>query len=365
MINSDRIKQVRELRGLTQKKLAKRIGIKQSAISQNEGGILSVSDEIMQRIILQTGFPLSFFKQPNSIDFPLGSLLFRKRSSMTLKERCEARQYARTIFEVLEKMMLKISPIANRLPRLDDDSVSCAIQTRTFLGLSPDLPIEHLINTLENNGVIILALPIEIKNLDAFSAWVGNDKRRPVIVLSRNLEHGDRLRFNVAHELGHLVMHQAIIGDISKIEKEANVFAGEFLTPKESMLKQLLSPVTLSSLTPLKSRWKVSVQLLIRRAYDINKINQRQYKYLMQQLGIKGLRKNEPIKIPAEKPRMMGQIAETLYNIPIDYRRLASQMNLPVQIIKDTLEVHAIRANPVIYSQKTNGKILNFNKDRN
>ncbi len=364
MINSDRIKQVRELRGLTQNKLAERIGIKQSAISQIESGVLSPSDEIMQRIVLQTGFPLSFFKQPNSIDFPLGSLLFRKRASMTLKERCEARQYARTIFEVLEKMMSQVDQISNRIPRFDDDPVSCAIQARSSLGLSPDLPIENLTNTLENCGLIVLALPIEIKKLDAFSAWVGNDKRRPVIVLSKNLEHGDRLRFNLAHELGHLVMHQAIIGDISKIEREANVFASEFLTPKEVMIKQMLPPITLATLAPLKSRWRVSIQLLIRRAYDINKITDRQYKYLMQQMSIKGLRKNEPIKIPIEKPRMMGQIAEMLYNIPIDYQKLASQMNLPVQIIKDTFAVHAIKAEHIL-DNHTNGKVLNFKRDIN
>ena len=75
MINGDRVKQVREIRRWTQKEMARRIGVKQSAISQIESGILEASEEIVQRIVLQTGFPLSFFKQSNTIDFPLGSLL--------------------------------------------------------------------------------------------------------------------------------------------------------------------------------------------------------------------------------------------------------------------------------------------------
>ena len=99
MINGDRIKQTREIRGWTQKQLAERIGIKQTTISQIESGVLQPSDEITERIILQTGFPPAFFKQPNTIDFPLGSLLYRKRSSVTLRARSQARQYARVILK--------------------------------------------------------------------------------------------------------------------------------------------------------------------------------------------------------------------------------------------------------------------------
>lgn len=53
------------------------------------------------------------------------------------------------------------------------------------MGLSPDSPIDNLVHILEKSGVIILALPITLDDLDAFSAWVGNDNRRPVIALSK------------------------------------------------------------------------------------------------------------------------------------------------------------------------------------
>jgi transcriptional regulator with XRE-family HTH domain len=69
VINGERIKQARELRGLTQKELARRVNITQSIIAQIENGIRPPSENILECIILTTGFPLSFFKQP-SFDFP-------------------------------------------------------------------------------------------------------------------------------------------------------------------------------------------------------------------------------------------------------------------------------------------------------
>lgn len=358
MINGDRVKQVREIRGWTQKELADRIQVKQSTISQIESGILEASEEIMQRIVLQTGFPPSFFKQSNTTDFPLGSLLYRGRSSITLYARSQARQYARVILEVVKKIeSTNIKEIALRVPRLEDDPVMCAIQTRSSLGLSPDSPIDNLTHTLEKNGVVILALPIPLNDMDAFSAWVGSDKRRPVVALAKNVEYGDRLRFNLAHELGHLVMHQAMSGAIRMIEKQADEFAAEFLTPKDSISKEINRPVSIATLTPLKIRWKVSVQFLIRRAYNLQKINENQYKYLMIQIS-KGGRKNEPIKIRPEKPRLLGQLSEMRYGVPIDYKKLAADMNLPPTLTKEILEVHSIKSQ--LIDTNENGKIVSF-----
>lgn len=343
MINGDRIRQARELRGVTQIAFGKAIGVNQSAVAQIESGGIAPSEQVLQRIVLQTGLPLAFFKQPNSTDFPLGSLLFRARASMTLKERSEARQYARTVFEIAEKMEKHVSKVSLRIPRIDDDPISAAIQTRSSLGLSPDTPIANLISAVERSGVLVIALSAELEKRDAFSAWVGIGKQRPVIVIASNNVPGDRLRFTVAHELGHLVMHQAFVGDIASIEKEASIFASEFLMPKEAMIREITLPVTLASLFPLKLKWKVSIQALIRRANSLEIITPRQYKYLMQQMSMNGMRIKEPGDIPVEKPRKISQMAELIYGIPINFKKFASEVNLPVHFVKDTIEAHAMK----------------------
>jgi hypothetical protein len=63
----------------------------------------------------------------------------------------------------------------------------------------------------------------------------------------------------------------------------------------------------------------------------------------MQQLSSKGMRIKEVGDIPVEKPRMISQMAELIYGIPINYKKLASDVNLPVQLVKETLEAHAMK----------------------
>lgn len=361
MINGERIKQVRELRGFTQTEFARSIGVHQSEIAQIETGRITPGDEIVQQIAFKTGFPISFFKQPTSVDFPLGSLLYRARASITLKERNRANQFARTVYEVIDRFQNDgniINEISVRVPSIDDLPNNAAITTRSALGLSSNKPIDDLINALELGGCIIIALPTQIEKIDAFSLWVGQQQRKPVIVLANRAVSGDRLRFSIAHELGHLVIHQRMIGGTKKMDEEANVFAGEFLLPKEAMLQELTPPVTILSLMQLKSKWKVSMQAIVNRAFRLQIINDVQYRYLMYQISSRYGRKTEPVEIPTEKPRLLGQLAETLYGSPIDYKKLASHMNLPIQLVRETIESHCIRVKST--DNQSNGAVIKF-----
>jgi Zn-dependent peptidase ImmA (M78 family)/transcriptional regulator with XRE-family HTH domain len=346
MINGERVKQVRELRGLTQTKLAKSIGVHQSEIAQIESGKITPSDAILERISFKTGFPIRFFKQPTSFEFPFGSLLYRARASIPAKTKNEAYQFAKTIFEVLYALQNHkniVNRIPLNLPRLDEGPSNAAIQARSSFGLSPDSPIDNLVNVIEKNGVTVMALPITIDKMDAFSLWFGVNKQQPVIALTNNSSPGDRLRFSISHELAHLIMHHPMTGNIQDMENEANLFAEEFLMPKESMLKELTSPVTILGLMHMKSRWKVSIQALIRRAYRLQIISAIQYRYLMYQLSSRYGRKKEPIDINVEKPRLLGQLVEILYGTPVDFKLLASHMNLPLQLITETIKAHALK----------------------
>lgn len=346
MINGERVKQARQLRGLTQDKLGERIGVNQSSIAQIESGRIIPTDKVLQGIVLQTGFPLAFFKQPTSSEFPLGSLSYRSRASTTVRERSKAHQYAVIVYEVIKKMepLLK-SDINLTLPMLtNDDPITSAQITRSSLGLSPDKPIQNLVNTIERCGVLVLALPsnLDLEDVEAFSSWLSGDTPIPVIVVLGK-KPGDRLRFSVAHELGHLVLHNRVKGVLTQIEEEANKFGAELLMPEEAMRQEIAPPVDLFSLAKLKPRWKVSIQALIRRAHDLEIITPRRYKYLMQQLSSHGWRKKEPdnLNIPIEKPRTLSKMAELLYGNPVNYKKLASDMCLPSQLVRDAIEANS------------------------
>ncbi|MCL5883907.1 MAG: XRE family transcriptional regulator [Deltaproteobacteria bacterium] len=340
MLSGDRFRQAREIRGWTQTELARRIGVYQSAIAQFEGGMAAPSQEKLQAIAFQTGFPIAFFRQGFASDFPLGSLLFRAKASLSSGDKNRLRQYGKIIYESVEKMEVGLSKIPLRLPRQEGDPEAAARITRSVLGLPPDDPVDLLIRPIEMTGVLVLAIPMDIDKYDAFSLWLGKEAQRPVMVFSAR-GPGDRLRFNIAHELGHLVLHHAVDKDIRTMEKEANRFASELLMPREAMMRELVPPVTLMSLRRLGLRWKVSVQALIRRARDLEITSQRQYVYLNQQLNKLGLRKKSLVDILIERPRAFRQMAEMLYGDPIDCRKMASEMNLPHLLVLEAVGRYA------------------------
>lgn len=342
--SGERVKLARELRGLTQTQLAARTGVSQSTIAYIESGRLSPSEGLLSAIAMQTGFPTSFFKQEPPSDFPLGSLLYRARAATTSTERITLHRYAGIMFELATKMSRRFKPIPVRLPQLVDEPAPAAEITRAALGLSPDKPVENLIHTLERAGVLVLALPISSRTIDAFSLWAGPNGEMPVIALTTE-KPTDRLRFSIAHELGHLVLHRSLYGKLSDIEREANAFASEFLLPEAAMRQEIVPPVTLTGLAGLKQRWRVSIQALIRRAYDLKIITERQYRYLFQQIGLMGWRVEEPgsLELPPERPRLLRQMAEMIYGVPLNYKRIATDMHLSSQLVEELLGGYAGR----------------------
>jgi Zn-dependent peptidase ImmA (M78 family) len=139
---------------------------------------------------------------------------------------------------------------------------------------------------------------------DAFSTWAGGDGAMPVIVVTAT-PAGDRRRFSVAHELGHLVLHQVSEGSLHTVEQQADAFAAAFLLPEAAMRKVLVPPITLTTLADLKARWGMSLQALIRRALVLECLTPSQYRSLYAQLGARGWRTHEPVAVPVERPRAL------------------------------------------------------------
>lgn len=338
MSHGERIRQARELLGLTQTELAEMIGVTQPVITQLEGGQYA-GENLTAAIAFRTGFPPSFFADPYIEDFPLGSLQFRGHARLLRRERQQAHRYAQLLFELFKRVSVGTRSISVRLPALNGSHVEAALATRSTMGISPDTPIRHLVNSAEQIGVVILGLPVTLDGREAFSAWSGET---PIIALSAG-RPGDRLRLTVAHELGHLVMHRSMRGNMRDMEKEAYQFGAELLMPQVAMFRELVPPVTLSTIAALKVRWKVSIQALVRRARDLRIISERQYYYLSEQIGRKGWRTKEPenLAVPIEKPRALRQIAEMRYGNPIDYKRLASDTKLTPTMLREIMMVHA------------------------
>lgn len=363
MIYSEKIRQAREIRGLTQADLAAEIGKSKAIIAQVEGNFKLISDELLSSIAEATKFPIGFFSTPPHDEFPFSDVLFRAHAAVKRRSALDIVRQAEHVFHIGASIAHGLRQIPVTLSTLTDPPVVAALKTKRSLGLSPLEPVPHLIRTLERAGVWFIALEKE-EGRDAFCVWkkVG-DTEVPIITIWSK-EHGDRLRLSVAHELGHLVMHKVLPGKSQKeVETEAFQYGAEFMMPEEAMRKEIVAPVTLTSLAKLKTRWGVSIQALVRRAYELRIITERQYHYLFQQLSAKGWRTQEPkqLDIPAEKPRLLRFMAEKVYGYPIDFRKMAAELFIRDQELRAIMSLYAERSE-VSPDTTLNSKVVRFSR---
>ena len=87
-----------------------------------------------------------------------------------------------------------------------------------------------------------------------------NRRALPMIVLNSE-QPSDRLRFTLAHELGHLVMHRF---PGPEMETEANDFASALLMPKNEITIALRGRrIDMATLAAFKPEWRVSMQAIL------------------------------------------------------------------------------------------------------
>jgi Zn-dependent peptidase ImmA (M78 family)/transcriptional regulator with XRE-family HTH domain len=343
LIYGARVRQARELRALTQEELARAALISQPAVAQIEADRIQPQPDVLAAVARKTGFPVGFFEQEPRDDFPLGSLLFRARRSMTQRQRTIVHRCGEILFEAANRMRARLEVGPVKLPRLSGsllvrDLDHAAELVRTALGLSPDAPIKNLLRSAERAGVLIVPLPISASKFDAYSLWTGEGI--PVISLFENVP-GDRQRFSVSHEIGHLVLHEM---PESNVETEADAFARRLLLPEEPMRAEMAPPVTLSTLAPLKPRWGVSMQVLTYRARDLGLISERQQRYLFQQMNQRGWLQHEPpnLNVPRERPRALQKMAEVLFGDPVDLEKMIDEIFIPDDL------AHVVSPPPVV-----------------
>ena len=89
----------------------------------------------------------------------------------------------------------------------------------------PSGPISNLTEYAERAGCIVILCDMPDAGIDGVSYRVSD---LPPMVFLNRARPADRLRFSLAHELGHLVMHRY---PTTNMEDEADAFASELLMP--------------------------------------------------------------------------------------------------------------------------------------
>lgn len=307
-LNPEMLILARESRGLNQTELHRKTGIPQAAISKYESGVATVPDDRLEVIVEVLGYPTRFFFRPDRVH-GYGSSCFYHRKQQSLPVR-----KLREIQALMNVRRLAVAPLLRGIhieteihfDRLDIDEYDSPKEIARLVRRNwrlPLGPVQDLIGTIESAGGIVVRGSFGTRKLDAISQWLPG--QRPLFFVNGEAP-GDRLRWTLAHEIGHIVMHTLHSEDQ---EREADEFAAEFLTP-EKEIKPDLRSLTMAKLSPLKQYWKVSMAALIRRARDLSQINDRQYRRFFTKLNHLNYRMNEPNPIPQEEPRLIKDIIE-------------------------------------------------------
>ena len=318
--NGEMLLVARRSRELTQSQLAKSTGISGKNLSKYENGLMSPSDDAASSLAVALDYPVGFFcRKPTLIGVMGGAVFHRKQTSLSTRKLYGVHALAEIRRLEVTKMMQVLDvypPVLQEYPvdYFEDDPEKIARSVRTAMNLPPG-PIFNLTETLERNGCVVVAHEFDSRQISGFCQ---RDARYPPCFLHMNVEMPpDRWRWTLAHELGHLVMHfdESTESESRKtrkmIERQADLFAAEFLTPAHA-IGHSLNGLTFQKLGGLKREWKVSMQSLITRAYHLGTISDGQRRAMYMRLSKAGYRTREPATLdpPVEKPSLMSQLAQ-------------------------------------------------------
>lgn len=328
VVNPDMLILARESRGKTQDQLAEEVGLSQAEVSRYESGARTVGEDHLERIADILGYPPAFFYQAGQRSGTGSSGIYhRKRKTIPSRSLSSLEAKLNILRSVVDRLLRNVDiECPQRFPQYDvvemkGDVERIAELVRAAWKL-PSGPIKDLVGAIENAGGVVHRMDFETRKLDALVMWTPPSP--PIFLMNESIP-GDRLRFTLAHEIGHLVMH-----DIPRdeMEAEADGFASAFLMPSRDILPYL-DRVNLQRLTQLKPYWRVSIAALIRRAKDLGQINERQYRSLYEQMGRQGYRIEEPVPIPIEQPTLLKEIFDAhLDTLKYSISDLASLLTL-------------------------------------
>lgn len=332
-INRNLIILARETRGINQFELAPMIGISPAHMSKMEQGMVEIDDYYIDKLSEVLQYPKSFFYQEYEVLQPL--LSYRKREVVAQKLLTPIDAQLNVYSMHIDYLVKKLSIGAVELPSLEVSKTSspakCAKQLRKIWNIKEGV-VNDLTKIIESKGIIIHSFNFGTERVDSRSISTTSGQN---VIYTNSTLLGDRLRFTLAFELGHMVMHLKALPDLERdVNHEANLFASELLMPEMEIRPDFANGVTIGVLGELKRKWKVSMQTLLFRAEDLGIITYNHKRYLIGQFNKLKIRRREPqgLDIPKEKPQLLDTLLNKYRNkYKADNHMLADELHLQYQ----------------------------------
>lgn len=337
----NRIQRARKASGLSLRNLGEQIALSHAAVKKYEDNEVTPSSDVLIKLAKALHVKVEYFFRPER--FTLKNIQYRKHADMParqLKEisaivldQIERRVELESLFPTPPVQTFSIKKLPKIINHIDDVE-KLADQIRSQWNLGSD-PIPDLIDIFEENGIKVFG--IDNKQYSKFDGLYVKVNNMPVFVVS-NQSPGDRQRFTLAHELGHLLLENRI-GNTLNIESCCDRFAGAFLLPGQSLInvlgrrRNLIEPRELSL---LKQEFGISMTCILHRADETGIISNTIHRQLRSEFNERGWSKNEPgEQYPKEIARTFEQmIFHAIAEQYIGESKAAELMNLPLESFK-------------------------------
>ena len=313
----DRIKQARQAAGLSLRALAEQAGISAMAISKYENNKATPSSRVLLALARALGVRVEYFFRQAQVQ--LEEVEYRKHSKLPkrllaqiegdVKEQVER---FLELEEYLPNRPMRTFEVPEGLPGRVDEFADIEVVARKLrdaweLGANP---IPELTDTLEERGILVFQS--EALHGDRFDGLAAHVNGVPIVVVGASWP-GDRQRFTLAHELGHLILKDRLGPALKEHEETAaNRFAGAFLVPESEVHKELGGPrkrLEPHELCVLKNAYGLSMGGWLHRARDLDLLPQTNYVSMVRFFRKRGWHKKEPCDdYPRERPQVFMQL---------------------------------------------------------
>ncbi len=343
-VNYGLLRIARQRQGLAQGEAAKRLGIAQVTLSRYENGASLPSEDFLRRASDLYDLPESFFCQPDTAFGAPVSVhpMWRKKHDVTAHEldAVVAELNLRAIH--IRRLLQAVDHAPKRdIPRFDLEDYDGDIERIASIvrahWLLPRGPVQNLTACVELAGCIVIHSHL---NGSAISGVTVSVPGMPPIILLSTEQPADRMRFTLAHELGHMVLHRFPSPDM---EQEANAFASALLMPADEIKIALSGRIDMRRLAALKPEWRVSMQGLLYRAQSLNLLTKGEAAWLWRQFNMMRIKLREPpeLDFPAEAPSVLSKmVIMHLHAFGYTEQDIAAMFHLHTHTFREMYPIH-------------------------
>lgn len=326
MFNPDAFKLIRTLYGLSLDEVAGRIQTTRQYVHAVENGLKQPTDNQISIFCIIFGVKRGYFS------FELSSLPceedvhFRKLRSTRQSDKAQTIARLGMVEKIIDTLENELNlpavnfPSANQSSYTSDQINQITLKCRKHWGLGLS-PIVNMNRLAESNGAFVLDLDKTVQTVDALSLI----RKRPIILRNTAKESICRKRFDIAHEIGHFILHRGKVTGDRQTEQEANFFASCLLLPEKAILEEFPRPVNgrfnWKALSTFKLKWKASKAACLYRAHKMGLISDAQYKNAVITLRCRGeaITEQEDCLIPDENPELIHKALSIVSDDGIDF----------------------------------------------